>query len=67
MQVFQNYFGLTEININSAIMGGKTVAEIDNKIASTTVNLPRNLREAVIHECGHAKAYYGKKRQKYSR
>lgn len=61
MQVFQNHFGLTEININSAIMGGKTVAEIDNIIASTTVNLPRNLKEAIIHECGHAKAYYGKK------
>lgn len=60
MQIFQNYYGLTEININSAIMAGKTLDEIDSIIAATKSNLPKNLREAVIHECGHAKAYYGK-------
>lgn len=60
MQIFQNYYGLTEININSAIMAGKTLNEIDSIIAATKSNLPKNLREAVIHECGHAKAYYGK-------
>lgn len=60
MQIFQNYYGLTEININSAIMAGKTLDEIDSIIAATKINLPQNLKEAVIHECGHAKAYYGK-------
>lgn len=60
MQIFQNYYGLTEININSAIMAGKTLDEIDSIIAAAKSNLPQNLREAVIHECGHAKAYYGK-------
>lgn len=60
MQIFQNYYGLTEININSTIMAGKTLDEIDSIIAATKINLPQNLKEAVIHECGHAKAYYGK-------
>lgn len=60
MQIFQNYYGLTEININSAIMAGKTLDEIDSIIAATKINIPQNLKEAVIHECGHAKAYYGK-------
>lgn len=37
-----------------------TIDEIGEKIAGTKDNLPQNLIEAVIHECGHAKAYYGK-------
>lgn len=61
MQVFQTAFGLTEININSDIMGGKTISEIDMIIRSVKLNLPHSLKEAVIHECGHAKAYYRKK------
>lgn len=36
------------------------IEEINNKIKNTIVNLPQNLREAVIHECGHSRAYYGK-------
>lgn len=60
MQIFQNYQGLTEININSSFMGGKTLEEIDNAIANTKSNLAQNLQEATVHECGHAKTYYGK-------
>jgi hypothetical protein len=37
-----------------------SIEEIDKKIASTAINLPSNLKEAIIHECGHAKSYYGK-------
>lgn len=59
-QVFPNKYGLIDINVNSAIMGGKTVGEIDEMVANTHYNLPNNLVEAVVHECGHAKAYYQK-------
>ena len=59
-QVYQNAYGLTEMNVNSSIMGSKTVDEINEIIRNTSVNLPRNLEEAIAHECGHAKAYYGK-------
>lgn len=59
-QVVVNPYGLTEININSRILGGMTVDEINEIIAKTKSNLPQNLTEAVVHECGHAKAYYGK-------
>ena len=59
-QVVVNPYGLTEININSRILGGMTVDEINEIIAKTKSNLPKNLTEAVVHECGHAKAYYGK-------
>lgn len=59
-QIFPNAYGMIEMNINSRLLGGKTVDEIDQMIAKTIINLPQNLREAVIHECGHAKAYYRK-------
>jgi SPP1 gp7 family putative phage head morphogenesis protein len=59
-QVFPNAWGMTEINVNSAIMGGRTLEEINEKIKNTSVNLANNLQEAVVHECGHAKAYYRK-------
>lgn len=60
MQTTQNEFGLTVMNINSRILGGKTLDEVNGIISRTKQNLPQNLREAVVHECGHAKAYYQK-------
>lgn len=59
-QVFSNAYGMTEMNINSRILGGKTLDEVNEMIAKTKSNLPQNLKEAVVHECGHAKAYYRK-------
>lgn len=59
-QVFQNAYGLTELNVNSSILGGRTIEEIDKLISDTPINTARNLKEAIIHECGHAKAYYRK-------
>lgn len=59
-QVFQNAFGMTEMNVNSRILGGKTINEIDEIISSVDVNIPKSLKEAVVHECGHAKAYFRK-------
>lgn len=60
-QIIQNAYGLTEININSSILKGKTIQDMDEMIKNSTNNLAQNLKEAVIHECGHAKTYYGKK------
>lgn len=59
-QVLVNAYGMTEINVNSRILGGRSVAEVDAMMAVTKINLPKSLKEAVVHECGHAKAYYGK-------
>ena len=59
-QVFMNANGLVDININSGILAGRSIEEINRKIADTPLNLPQNLQEAVVHECGHAKAYYQK-------
>ncbi len=50
----------TELNINSKFFEGRTLDEINKHIARFENNLPQTLEEAVIHECGHAKAYYGK-------
>lgn len=58
---FPNAYGMTEMNINSRLLGGKSLSEIDKMIAETSINLPQNLTEAVVHECGHAKAYRGRK------
>ena len=38
-----------------------TLEQVNNIIAATDSNLPENLVEAIIHECGHAKAYKGKR------
>lgn len=59
-QTLPNAYGLTEMNINSAVLSGKTIEEIDSIISNTKINLPVDLKEAVVHECGHAKAYYRK-------
>lgn len=59
-QIVMNTNGLVDININEKILAGKTIEEIDDMIKGTKINLPQNLKEAVIHECGHAKAYYKK-------
>lgn len=58
-QVFPNQYGLVEININSRILGGLTIEEANAMMARTKSNLPQNLKEAVVHECGHAKLING--------
>lgn len=59
-QVFMNTNGLVDININSGFLAGKSIEDIDAAMAAVERNLPRTLQEAVVHECGHAKAYYQK-------
>lgn len=54
-QVAPNQYGMTVINVNNRLLGGKTIEEVNAMLAQTEDNLPQDLREAVIHECGHAK------------
>ncbi len=44
------------LNINKDLVAGRTVEEIDKLLAQTDFNLAKNFKEAIIHECGHAKA-----------
>jgi len=60
LQTDINSYGMLKLNVNSSILAGRTLEEIDAQIARTDSNLPNSLREAVVHECGHAKAYKGK-------
>ena len=48
------------LNINTDVFSGKTVAEIDDLLKANEKNLANSLKEAVIHECGHAKSIKGK-------
>lgn len=50
---------MIRLNVNTDVFGGRTEAEINNLLAAQNINLANNLREAVIHECGHAKAIKG--------
>ena len=59
-QVLPNQYGLVELNVNSRLLSGLTIGEADAMIAKSKNNLPKSLKEAVIHECGHAKLIYGR-------
>ena len=59
-QVLPNQYGLVELNVNSRLLRGLTISEADAMIAKSKNNLPKSLKEAVIHECGHAKLIYGR-------
>lgn len=50
---------ILRLNVNVDFFDGRTVEEIDEILALTTKNLAATLREAVIHECGHAKLLKG--------
>ena len=47
------------LNINKDLVAGRTVKDIDKLLAHTELNLAKNFREAIIHECGHAKSIRG--------
>ena len=59
-QIDADYLGMTVLNVNTSLLGGKTLEEVNEMIRNTTSNIPRDLREAVIHECGHAKTIFRK-------
>ena len=48
-----------KLNVNTDVFGGRTVEEINKMIADSPSNLAQDLREAVIHECGHARSIMG--------
>lgn len=48
------------LNINKDLVAGRTVKEIDEMLSQSTKNLAKNFKEAIIHECGHAKSIRGK-------
>lgn len=58
-----NNYGLPVLRINKSKLAGKTLTEVDEMIKNTSVNLPNSLKEAVVHEIGHGKAYHGKSAQ----
>lgn len=63
-QIYNDTNGLTQLNVNSGILGGKSVDEVNALLAGTKSNLPQTIEEAIAHECGHAKAYYRKSTKK---
>ena len=52
--------GLLKLNINTEYLSGKTLDEIDNAFANTNSTVVNSLKEAVIHESGHAISIKGK-------
>ncbi len=56
-QVVPNFYGGLELNINSDVLGGKTLEDINKMINNTNNNIAQTLEEALIHECGHAKTF----------
>lgn len=50
---------MIKLNVNTDVFGGRSVDEIDKMIAMTKSTVAQNLKEAVIHECGHAKLIKG--------
>ncbi|MEG1497555.1 MAG: phage minor head protein [Clostridiales bacterium] len=53
-------FPMLQLNINSDLLAGRTLDEINKIIADSKYSLTSNLKEAAIHETGHAKLINGK-------
>ncbi len=47
------------LNVNVDVFSGKTIGEINKLLAECEKNLSNSLEEAIIHECGHARAIKG--------
>lgn len=68
MQIDLNHYDQVVLNINKVYMAQfATLEELNKKIKSLKSTLANDLREATIHECGHAKAYYRKSRAEITR
>lgn len=44
-----------QLNVNTDVVSGRTVEELNERLKLTKENLAESLKEATIHECGHAK------------
>ena len=51
---------MLQLSINSDLLAGKTLNEVNQIIADSNYSLTQNLKEATIHEAGHAKLISGK-------
>ncbi|MDD5796623.1 MAG: hypothetical protein PUD24_06810, partial [Oscillospiraceae bacterium] len=52
--------GLLQLNLNKDILSGKTLEEVNQMFADSDISIVDSLKEAVIHESGHAKSIFGK-------
>lgn len=53
--------GLIQLNLNTDILSGRSLTEIDEIFKNTDTTVVNSLKEAVIHESGHAKTISGKR------
>lgn len=59
--------GLLKLNINTEYLSGKTLKEIDAEFVNTDKTVANSLKEAVIHESGHAISIKGKNVQEIAK
>lgn len=59
LQIQPTFNKTIQLNINTDVFGGRSLEEINTMLSKTEINLAKNLEEAVIHECGHAKSIKG--------
>ena len=59
--------GLLKLNINTEYLSGKTLKEIDAEFVNTDKTVVNSLKEAVIHESGHAISIKGKNVQEIAK
>jgi hypothetical protein len=55
-----NAYGQTIFRVNTSVVSGRTLEELNEWIKNTKTIVSQSVEEAVIHECGHGKAYYRK-------
>lgn len=51
--------GILRLNVNTDVVGGQTLNDLNSRIAASSDIVANSLEEAVIHECGHAKLIMG--------
>ena len=59
--------GLLKLNVNVQYLSGKSLEEVNQAFVHTERNLAQSLKEAVIHESGHAISIKGKTAQEVDR
>lgn len=60
LQIVPNKYGLLRLNVNAEYLSGKSLDEIDHIFAEASNTVVSSLKEAVIHESGHALSITGK-------
>lgn len=60
LQIVPTNYGLLQLNINVKYLSGKSLDEINTAFSNTENNVVNSLKEAVVHESGHAISIKGK-------